>query len=113
MPCRRRGGCRGGFLPTRLRSRAGQCTFLSQYAAKNKVGHPSSVYLREKQLLPKIDEWLSRKFDPIAFTAAVRKFEAAHPDEPEPDEGAQQEIAECDAKLARHRAARCRSSPGK
>jgi hypothetical protein len=47
-----------------------QCTFLSQYAAKNKVSHPSSVYLREEHLLPKIDAWLSRKFDPIAFTAA-------------------------------------------
>jgi hypothetical protein len=35
----------------------------------------------------------------------VREFEAAHPDEPEPDEGAQQEISEYDAKLRQHRAA--------
>ena len=82
-----------------------QCTFLSQYAAKNKVSHPTSVYLREEQLLPQIDAWLSRKFDPVAFTSAVREFEAAHPDEPELDEGAQQEIAGCDAKLRQHRAA--------
>ena len=82
-----------------------RCTFLSQYAAKNKVSHPTSVYLREEQLLPEIDAWLSRKFDAVAFTSAVREFEAAHPGEPEPDEGAQQEIAECDAKLRQHRAA--------
>ena len=82
-----------------------RCTFLSQYAAKNKVNHPTSVYLREEQLLPQIDGWLSRKFDPVAFTAAVREFEAAHPGEPERDEEAQQEIVECDAKLRRHRAA--------
>ena len=30
-----------------------RCNFLSQYAAKNKVNHPTSVYLREEQLLPK------------------------------------------------------------
>jgi hypothetical protein len=84
-----------------------RCTFLSQYAAKNKVSHPTSVYLREEQLLPEIDARLSRKFDAVAFTSAVREFEAAHPGEPEPepDEGAQQEIAECDAKLRQHRAA--------
>jgi site-specific DNA recombinase len=35
----------------------------------------------------------------------VRAYEAAHPDEPKPDESAQQEIADCDAKLGQHRAA--------
>jgi site-specific DNA recombinase len=30
-----------------------RCNFLSQYAAKNKVNHPTSVYLREEQLVPK------------------------------------------------------------
>jgi len=34
----------------------------------------------------------------------VRAFEAARP-EPKPDEGAQQEIADCDAKMRQHRAA--------
>ena len=81
-----------------------RCTFLSQYAAKNKVSHPTSVYLREEQLLPEIDAWLSRKLDPVAFVSAVREYEAARP-EPKPDEDAQQEIAECDAKLRQHRAA--------
>jgi len=63
------------------------------------------VYLREEQLLPELDAWLSRKFDPVAFTSAVREFEANRPDEPKADAGAQQEIAECDAKLRQHRAA--------
>jgi site-specific DNA recombinase len=82
-----------------------RCTFLSEYAAKNKIDHPASVYLREEQLLPQLDAWLSRKFDPIAFASAVREFEASRPDEPKPDEGAQQEITDCDAKLRQHRAA--------
>jgi site-specific DNA recombinase len=81
-----------------------RCTFLSQYAAKNKVSHPTSVYLREEQLLPELDAWLSRKLDPVAFASAVREFEAAR-SEPKPDEGAQQELADCDAKLRQHRAA--------
>jgi hypothetical protein len=34
-----------------------------------------------------------------------RELEAAQPDEPRPDEAAQREIAECDAKLRQHRAA--------
>ena len=66
------------------------------------------MYLREEQLLPQIDAWLSRKFDPVAFTSAVREFEAAHPGDPEPDQEdqeAQQEITECDAKLRQHGAA--------
>lgn len=79
--------------------------FLSEYAAKNKVSHPISVYLREDRLLPQLDTWLSRKFDPIALASTVRELEAAQGDEPEPDEEAEREIAECDAKLRQHRAA--------
>jgi site-specific DNA recombinase len=82
-----------------------RCTFLSEYAAKNKVSHPASVYLREEQLLPRLDEWLSRKFDPIALPSTVRELAAAQPEEPKPNEAAQREIADCDAKLRQHRAA--------
>jgi len=81
-----------------------RCVFLSQYAAKNKISHPASVYVREEQLLPELDAWLSRKLDPIAFIAAVREYEAAQPAEPKPDPGAQQEIADCDADLSRFQA---------
>lgn len=82
-----------------------RCVFLSQYAAKNKIKHPPTVNLREELLLPQLDEWLSRKFDPIALTSTARELEAAQPDEPRTDEAAQREIAECDAKLRQHRAA--------
>jgi site-specific DNA recombinase len=76
-----------------------------QYATKNKVNHPTSVYLREKQLLPQVDASLSRKFHLVAFMSAVREFEAARPEEPEVDENARQEIAECDAQAALRRTA--------
>lgn len=79
--------------------------FLSQYAARNKVSPPSAVYLREDQLLPQLDAWLAGLFSPDALPQTVRDLHAAQPDEPKPDEAAQQEIAECDAKLKQHRAA--------
>jgi hypothetical protein len=37
----------------------------------------------------------------LPFTSTVREFQAAQPDEPEPDEAAQQEITECDGDLRR------------
>jgi hypothetical protein len=58
-----------------------RCTFLSEYAAANKISHPRAVYLREDQLLLHLDGWLSRKFDPLAFASTVRELEAAQPDE--------------------------------
>ena len=82
-----------------------RCTFLSQYAARNKIEHPASVYLREEQLLPRLDEWLSRKFDPIALPSTVRELEDAQPGEAIPDEAAKREVSECDAKLRQYRAA--------
>jgi hypothetical protein len=45
-------------------------------------------------LLPEVDSWLARKLEPVAFTAAVREYEATRP-EPQPDADARQEIAEC------------------
>lgn len=66
-----------------------RCTFLSQYAAKNKVDHPKTVYIREDHLLPHLDSWLSRKFDPIALASTVRELEeAAQPDPATRDEEA-------------------------
>jgi hypothetical protein len=73
--------------------------FLSEYAARNKVSHPVSVHLRKEQLSSRLDAWLSRKFDPISLSLTVRELEAAQPDKVKPDEDAQHEIAECDAKL--------------
>lgn len=66
-----------------------RCTFLNQYAAKNKVSHTASVYLCEEQLLPEVDAWLARKLDPVAFRVAIREYEAARPSEPKLDESAQ------------------------
>src|SRR5450755_749675 len=54
-----------------------RCVFLSQYAAKNKLDHPRSVYLREDQLLPSLDHWLGRAFHPDALPHTARELEEA------------------------------------
>ena len=82
-----------------------RCMFRSEYAAKNKVSHPTSVYLREEQVLPRLDDWLSCKFGPDVLALTVRELEDVQPEEPKPAEAALREIAECDAKLRQHRAA--------
>jgi len=46
-------------------------------AAGNDTGHPRSVYLREDQVLPHLDRWLTRKFSPAAIPATIRKVEQA------------------------------------
>lgn len=38
-----------------------------------------ALHLREEQLLPELDAWLSLKLDPVAFASAVRAFEEAGP----------------------------------
>jgi hypothetical protein len=48
-----------------------------------------------------------------SLTSTVHEFQAAQPDEPEPDEAAQQEITECDGKLRRLAAANDLRSRGR
>jgi site-specific DNA recombinase len=86
-----------------------RCVFLSQYAAKNKLDHPRSVYPREDQILPRLDDWLTTKFSPGRLPVTVRELEDAqdHTEAPADagSEAAKQEIADCDARLRQHRAA--------
>jgi site-specific DNA recombinase len=86
-----------------------RCVFLSQYAAKNKISHPRSVYLREDQLLPRSTAGWPRSSAPGALPSTVRELEAAQDGAVAPAdpgaEAARQEIADCDASLRQHRAA--------
>lgn len=83
-----------------------RCVFLSQYAAKNKIEHPRAVYLREDQLLPSLDRWLTGKFSPRALPQTVRELQDAQDagDDLAANEQARRDIAHCDSKLRAHRA---------
>jgi hypothetical protein len=85
-----------------------RCLYLTQYAARNKIGHPRAVYLRESEILPELDGWLAEKFGPASLRQTLRELTEAA-DDPIPAnalaEQARLELAACDAKLRQHRAA--------
>jgi site-specific DNA recombinase len=84
-----------------------RCMFLSHYAAKNEISHPRTVYLREGLIVPGLDAWLGRLFRPGQLAHTVRLLE--HAQGADIDDAvtaeARRDIADCDAKLRRHRAA--------
>jgi hypothetical protein len=82
-----------------------RCRFPLEYALANKVSHPRNVYLREDTIVPGLDRWLLRKFEPRHLAGLVEELYAAQDASHDiaADE-ARQKIAECDRKLSRHRA---------
>ena len=84
-----------------------RCRFPSEYAGATGK-HPSTVYLREADVVPGLDAWLLSVFDPKNLDGAVAALAAAQ----EPDdaaaaraEAARRKIAECDKHLAKYRTA--------
>lgn len=83
-----------------------RCRFPREYAIANKVQHPLAVYVREDALLPPLDHWLSEVFAPHRIEGALTAMADSQPSATtSPFEAARSEIADCDRKLARHRAA--------
>ena len=82
-----------------------RCRFPSEYAGATGK-HPSTVYLREADVLPGLDAWLLSVFDPKNLDGAVAALAAAQ----EPDDGtlaraeaARRAVKDCDARLAKYR----------
>ncbi|WP_368860582.1 recombinase family protein [Streptomyces sp. RK75] len=85
-----------------------RCRFPEQYALANRISHPRNVYLREAWLIRPLDDWLAKIFSPHRLDETVDLMAAAAQGPPGPartTNTAQQKIADCDAKLAAHRAA--------
>lgn len=84
-----------------------RCTFREQYAQKNGVEHPRTVYLREDKVVPALDEWLGQLFDPDNLDATCKQLAAAYEQREDTSraEQARHTIAECDQRLAQYRAA--------
>ncbi|RSN03136.1 recombinase family protein [Nonomuraea sp. WAC 01424] len=82
-----------------------RCRYPSEYALANDVDHPKVVYLREADLLPSLDAWLGLEFGRRLDETAGALADLGQ----EPKDGAAEslklKIAECDRKLAQHRAA--------
>jgi site-specific DNA recombinase len=86
-----------------------RCRYPTEYAHSAGFDHPVNVYLREADLVAKLDTWLARLVSPANIEATCRRLAAAHT---QPRDGAdaglraaQLALADCQRKLARHRAA--------
>lgn len=78
----------------------------SEYARSAKLDHPKVVYLRERDLLPHVDAWLSRIFDSDHIDETCQAIIGAVDKDMSVTEraAAQAVIKECDRKLDRYRA---------
>ncbi|MGH3570600.1 MAG: zinc ribbon domain-containing protein [Pseudonocardiaceae bacterium] len=82
-----------------------RCRFPNEYAVGNKIDHPLTVYVRENAVLDPLDTWLAQAFAPHRIEQSLAALEHAQPDDAPAVEAARRTIAECERKLARHRAA--------
>jgi DNA invertase Pin-like site-specific DNA recombinase len=85
-----------------------RCRYPQEYALANRVRHPDNVYVREDAVLPALDGWLARALKPPRLTDTLDAMAAAEARPTGHDiaaERARRTIADCTAKLARHRAA--------
>jgi hypothetical protein len=85
-----------------------RCRFPEEYALANKVIYPANVYLREDRIVPRLDEWLSKLFESKHLAQTLDALAAAQRAPSHEDavlSEARRQVAECDRKLARHRAA--------
>lgn len=84
-----------------------RCRYPKEYALANTVEHPMNVYVAEHDVLPALDGWLAGLFAPAELERTVGAMaEAQPPSIPDPRAAdAGRVVADCDAKLARYRAA--------
>ncbi|HEX8131908.1 MAG TPA: GntR family transcriptional regulator [Actinomycetes bacterium] len=85
-----------------------RCRYPAEYATAVGYDHPRSVYLREADLLPRIDAWLGRLTDPDHLEATCQALAAASDQQATRNAqrtAARQQLADCDRRLARYRAA--------
>ena len=82
-----------------------RCTFPTEYAQVNHITHPRAIYLREAEVLPELDTWLTKTLNPRHLPATLDALAAAQHSEPPPEAASlREEIAACDRQLDQYRA---------
>ncbi|MBW3556964.1 MAG: recombinase family protein [Actinobacteria bacterium] len=83
-----------------------RCSYGAEYALSAKLDHPKVIYLRERDVLPHVDAWLSRIFDPEHVDETCEAVVGAIDTAASTGERAKAAalIRECDRKLDRYRA---------
>jgi site-specific DNA recombinase len=83
-----------------------RCTYPNEYAQANNISHPRVVYVREAEIIPELDAWLSKVLDPAHLPQTIDALAAAQEEEISPEVASLgDDIAQCDRQLAQYRAA--------
>lgn len=85
-----------------------RCRFPQEYALANKIHHPRNVIMREEALITPLDTWLVSEFQTSQRRHTITKLLdqlPVHAPHAAPTTPIGPTVAECDAKLARYRAA--------
>ena len=85
-----------------------RCRYPSEYAFPRGTQHPATVYVRETQIVPPLDDWISGAFEADRLQETCRALAEAQEAVPEEDgraEAARRTLMDCEARLARYREA--------
>jgi site-specific DNA recombinase len=86
-----------------------RCRYPSEYALTKEIAHPATVYVRQDEILPRLDNWLATVFDPanVNDTCALLAS-AGQTDQSTASrvlDAATTKLAECDRRLDQYRMA--------
>jgi site-specific DNA recombinase len=85
-----------------------RCSYAKEYAASKKIDHPRTVYLRERDFLPRLDQWLVELFEADNLEAlSARIAQGSEEDLRRSGEITvlERTLAECRTKINRYREA--------
>jgi site-specific DNA recombinase len=82
-----------------------RCRYPQEYALANTLDHPRNVYLAERDVLPRLDNWLAQAFTPTRLEMTIDQLYEAQDNQPSTTDDADAVVADCDDKLARYRQA--------
>jgi site-specific DNA recombinase len=82
-----------------------RCMFPGEYALADRIHHPRTVYLREAEVVPELDTWLTKTLDPAHLPGTIDTLTAAQNDDPPPEMiNIREEIGQCKRQIAQYRA---------
>jgi hypothetical protein len=84
-----------------------RCRYPAEYALTNDVEHPKTIYVRQDEIVPALDRWLSTVFDPANIDDTCALIAAANegdlPTASRAHEAAAAKLAQCDQRLDQYR----------
>ena len=84
-----------------------RCRYPAEYATASGFQHPKSVYLREVDLVSRLDDWLAELFSPANLDRTCQTLATASRSDPTSHQrrAAKQVLVDCQRRLDRYRAA--------